>query len=182
MKMIYLLILALIISFGSFAQDTIQVEETTPAKLDKSKIYYGGYLNLSFGSYTVIGVQPLVGYKISPAFSVGGQLTYEYFSDNRYADNYSTSNYGASLFSRYRVVPQLYAHAEFSAMKYDLYYYSGGGDRKWVPFLFLGGGYSQQITRNTWLNAQVLFDVLQNKNSPYSSWEPFYSIGFGVGF
>jgi len=32
------------------------------------------------------------------------------------------------------------------------------------------------------LNIQVLFDVLQNSNSPYNRWEPFYSVGFGVGF
>ena len=89
---------------------------------------------------------------------------------------------GASVFSRYRIVPQFYAHAEFSAMKYDLSYYRVGSTRDWVPFLFLGGGFSQPVSRNVWLNAQILFDVLQNENSPYPAWEPFYSIGFGVGF
>jgi hypothetical protein len=29
---------------------------------------------------------------------------------------------------------------------------------------------------------QVLFDVLQNNDSPYDDWEPFFSIGIGVGF
>ena len=55
-------------------------------------------------------------------------------------------------------------------------------ERKWVPFLFLGGGLSQPITNNTWLTAQVLFDVINSDNSPYKSWEPFFSIGIGVGF
>jgi hypothetical protein len=51
-----------------------------------------------------------------------------------------------------------------------------------VPFLFLGGGLSQQLGENSWMYVQILFDVLQDENSPYSSGEPFYSIGFGVGF
>ena len=67
-------------------------------------------------------------------------------------------------------------------MNYKFYNDLGGSERKWVPFLFLGGGMSQPISPNTWFNAQVLFDVLQNENLPYSSWEPFFSVGFGVGF
>ena len=165
-------------------QDTTTAEETVvpKAKIDKSKLYYGGNVNLSIGNYTVIGATPLVGYKVSPQFSVGGQLAYEYVRDRRYSTDYETSNYGLSIFSRYRVVPQLYVHAEFSEMNYKLYNNLGGSERTWVPFLWLGGGFSQPISRNTWLNAQVLFDVINNENSPYKDWEPFYSIGFGVGF
>jgi hypothetical protein len=150
--------------------------------LNPNKMYFGGYVNASIGSYTAIGVEPLVGYKLTPKFSVGAKLSYEYISDKRYEEDYSASNYGFSLFSRLRVTQRLYAHAEYSAMNYKLYDSLGDSDREWVPFLFLGGGYSQPITKNTWLTAEVLFDVLQNENSPYSSWEPFFSIGFGVGF
>jgi len=28
----------------------------------------------------------------------------------------------------------------------------------------------------------LLFDVIQDENSPFEDWEPFYSIGIGVGF
>lgn len=181
MKTICFFILFLFISTGSFAQSELQKEldaEEETTGFDKRKIYYGGYLNLSFGSYTVIGIQPLVGYKFTPEFSGGVQLLYEYSS----YDNSSYSNYGGSIFSRYRVIPQLYLHAEFSTINYELYRNYVEGERTWVPFLYLGGGYSQPISKNTWLNAQVLFDVLQNENSPYESWEPFFSIGFGVGF
>ena len=186
MKFIYLLTLTLLLSVVGFGQvqDSTIAEQPNPekSKIDKSKIYYGGFLNLSFGSYTVIGVTPLVGYKVSPKFSVGSQLTYEYVKDKRYNTDYETSNYGISIFSRYRIFPQLYTHVEFSEMNYKLYYTNGTSNREWVPFLWLGGGYSQPITRNTWFNAQVLFDVLQNENSPYNNWDPFFSVGVGVGF
>lgn len=185
MKTIILFSFFLLFVIGAFAQSDLQKEleakeDSTQIKI--SKVYYGGYLNLSFGTYTVIGAQPLIAYKVSSEFSLGTQLTYEYFSEKIYDQKYSTTNYGISVFGRYRILPQLYAHAEYSAMKYDLGYYSVGTSRKWVPFLFLGGGYSQPISQNVWMNAQILFDVLQNENSPYPDWEPFYSIGFGVGF
>lgn len=152
------------------------------SKFDKSKLYYGGYVNASLGSYTVLGAAPLVGYKLTPKLSIGGQLTYEYVKDKRYSSDYETSSYGFSAFSRLRIVPTLYGHVEFSEMNYELYNTIGKSSRKWVPFLFVGGGYSRPITKNTWFTAQVLFDVINNENSPYRDWEPYYSVGFGVGF
>ncbi|WP_163718424.1 hypothetical protein [Mangrovibacterium lignilyticum] len=194
MKAIYFSIVFLIVSISTFAQqldqaqqsDTVIVKEQHQVeekpKFDKSKIYYGGYVNLSFGRVTSVGVAPLIGYKLSPKLSVGTQLSYEYFKDKRYASDYSSSNYGVSFFSRYRIFSSLYAHVEYEAMNYELYNLMGGSSREWVNFLFVGGGYSKPISQNVWLNAQVLFDVLQDKDSPYNDWEPFYSIGFGVGF
>lgn len=152
------------------------------AALNPNKMYFGGYANLSFGRYTVLGIEPMVGYKLTPKFSVGGKLSYEYINDKRHDVDYSASNYGLSFFSRYRLTQRLYVHAEYSAMNYKLYDIMGESERDWVSFLFLGGGFSQPISRNTWLTAEVLFDVLQNENSPYKDWEPFFSVGFGVGF
>ena len=83
MKTFFISMLAILLSFGSFAQDTTQVsnsDEETAGKFDKSKLYYGGYMSLSFGSYTVIGISPLVGYKFTPKLSSGVQLSYEYSS------------------------------------------------------------------------------------------------------
>jgi hypothetical protein len=166
------------------AEQTVQAaaEPQKNPVLNPNKMYFGGYVNASIGSYTAIGVEPLVGYKLTQKLSVGGKLSYEYISDKRYDEDYSASNYGFSLFSRIRVTQRLYAHAEYSAMNYKLFNETGGSDREWVPFLFLGGGLSQPISKNTWLTAEVLFDVLQNENSPYKNWEPFFSVGFGVGF
>lgn len=152
------------------------------SKFDKSKLYYGGYVNASFGNYTVLGAAPLVGYKLTPKLSIGGQLTYEYVKDKRYSTDYETSSYGLSAFGRFRLVPQLYAHVEFSQMNYELYNSIGKSDREWVPFLFVGGGYSQPISKNTWFTAQVLFDVINDEDSPYKDWEPYFSVGIGVGF
>jgi hypothetical protein len=203
MKKILTLVFGLIIPTIIFAQepvktDTVIIEKTkvdtvyvvekqapqTAGKplLNQNKMYFGGYVNASFGDYMAVGIEPLVGYKLTRRLSLGAKFSYEYISDQRYDEEYTASNYGFSVFSRMRVTQRLYTHVEYSAMNYKLYDYDGNSDRKWVPFLFLGGGISQPITANTWLNAEVLFDVLQNENSPYKSWEPFFSVGFGVGF
>ena len=52
------------------AEPVVQTVQTAaePQKkpvLNPNKMYFGGYVNASIGSYTAIGVEPLVGYKIT---------------------------------------------------------------------------------------------------------------------
>lgn len=199
MKHVALFLVVFLFSFAGMAQELDSIMATEPAeetvqqeesenklpkpKLDKSRIYYGGYMTMNFSkNYSVLGAAPMVAYKLTPKFSVGGQITYEYISDKRYTIEQNGSNYGFSLFSRYRVSPRLYAHTEFELMSYKWFYSDGGDERKWAPMFYVGGGYSQPISKNVWLNAQVLFDVLNHENSPYNDWEPYFSVGIGVGF
>ena len=117
----------------------------------------------------------MVGYKITPQFSVGAKVGYSYIN---YKDiDFDTHNYGGSVFTRYRIIPQIYLHGEFVYFSYDRIL-----GREWVPFLLLGGGFSQQISPNVWAYAEILFDVINDDNSPYKSGEPFVSVGVGVGF
>jgi hypothetical protein len=149
----------------------------------KTKIYYGGYVNFTIGSYTSIGIEPMIGYKIIPRLSIGLKIKYDYVQDNRYATEYSYSNYGGSLFARLSVIKQIYLHAEYAGYNYERYeQLDGSSSRVWVPYLFLGAGFRQPLGGRASLNAQVLFDVLNNANSPYRSYEPFYSVGVSVGF
>ncbi|MFK5857197.1 MAG: hypothetical protein QM503_13790 [Bacteroidota bacterium] len=183
MKYLFLILFISMIHL-SYSQDTTQVvtKETKQSKPIGEKFYYGGNIGLSFGSYTMIGIYPLVGFKITPKLSTGVKVAYEYIMDKRYATDYTTSNYGASIFARYRIIPALYIHVEYAGLNYELYNAVGDSNREWIPFLFAGAGYSQALGNNVWLNAQILFDVLQSSNSPYNDWEPFYSIGISAGF
>lgn len=148
---------------------------------NQQKIFYGGNVGASFGNYTMVGIYPLVGYNLTPKFSVGVKFLYQYISDKRYTETYTSSNYGGSIFARFRIVPPLYLHAEYSQMSYDQYYSQDESGRVSVPYVFVGAGYRKSLGGAVWLNAQVLFDVLQDSNSPYGNWEPFFSLGFGVG-
>lgn len=148
----------------------------------KDKIYFGGGIGLSLGSYTQIAVNPLVGYKISSPFSVGVSGAYQYIKDNRYKPSYSTYNYGGSVFARYKIFQPIYLHAEYMMLNSEVYNLDGSRNRVWIPMALLGVGLSQKISDNVFVNLQVLFDVLQDQNSPYQGGDPLFSAGIGVGF
>lgn len=158
---------------------------TAPAPVAAAKsgpnpnIYYGGQVTLSFGSTTRIGIFPLVGYKLTPKLSGGVKAGYEYVS---YDNGPDANNYGGSVFTRLRVGRNLYAHAEYQAVNYDIPTGLNSSERQWVPFLLLGGGFIKPISARTSVYAEVLFDVLQDENSPYKDWEPVVTFGVGVGF
>lgn len=148
-----------------------------------SKVIIGGSLGFSFGSVTTVRINPLLGYKLTPKLSAGLTGLYEYSSYNY--NNYGRqnySNYGGSLYSRFRFIPAAYVHAEFSYINYEFSGFNNEKYRQGVPFIFLGGGFTKRLSRNTYAYGQILFDVLQDSNSPYSQWNPFYSVGVSVGF
>ena len=171
---------------NSLTESTTSSSQTTQPPSAESKWYYGGTVGFSFwNDYTYIGIYPLVGYKVTPKFSIGGKIGYSYY--NYHDTDLSTDNYGGSVFTRYRVIPQFYLHGEFVYFSYEQQTYDRANmeyvtERNWVPFILLGGGLSQNIGQNVWAYVEILFDVLQDENSPYEGWEPFISIGVGVGF
>ncbi len=147
------------------------------------RIYYGGGVGLSLGTITSVNINPMVGYKFTSQLSAGVTLTYQYLKRNDEYYKYESNSYGGSLFSRYRFTDELYGHVEYANINYDFFTLEGKvASREWVPFLLVGGGYSNQIGQNSVFYAQILFDVLQNELSPYESGQPIYSMGVGIGF
>jgi hypothetical protein len=199
MRVFVISLFALMLFFGSApaqqpdstSADTTATQETAPAVVYKapvtppptksssgpSRIYYGGTLGFSFGDYTRISISPLIGYRLSKMWSVGGRFIYEYIKDKRYTEEYTASNYGGSLFARLRPHPRFYLHGEYEYMSYDYPL-----EREWVPFLLLGGGYVQPISKKASFFVEVLFDVLNDDGSPYAEWDPWISIGVAAGF
>lgn len=154
----------------------------THAPAKPNRTYFGGTLGLTFGSYTSISIEPLVGYILNPKLSVGAKGIYEYVSDTRYSPNLTASNYGGSVFTRLRLGPAIYAHAEYAYVNYETQLLGGGSERNWVPFLYLGGGAVKPIGKGTSAFVEVLFDVLQDSHSPYAAGQPFVSVGVTKGF
>ena len=163
---------------------TAQESATALKPLEKnepSKVYWGGELGLSFGSYFRISVVPLVGYKVTPQFHVGGKIGLSYIEDKRYQTKITSFNYGGSIFARYLLIKGLYAHAEYVYWSYKYQTENLEGQRTWVPFFLVGGGYIQPISPTASLFVEILWDVLGDDNSPYNSSEPWVKVGVGVG-
>ncbi|HRH68530.1 MAG: hypothetical protein JNL43_02485 [Flavobacteriales bacterium] len=190
-KCIILLGALLLCGPGAAAQDYVQEPDPAPPANSRKdprplqdRLYFGGGVSLMFGTVTNLGIAPLVGYKIDQKgkLSSGIGLNYYYYKDNRYSPSYESSNYGWSVFSRYRVIPQAFLHAEYNSQSYELYSPFGETtQREWVPFLLVGGGYSQHLGGNSYLTFQILWDLIQDLRSPYGA-QPFFSVGVGVGF
>jgi hypothetical protein len=194
-KVIVLVLFSVLVSYAqSSTPDSTKPSSTSQGVQHQqpSKWYYGGTVGFNFwGDYFYLSVNPLVGYQVSPKFSVGGKLQYAYINDSRYDPLELTSNnYGAGLFARYRPIYQIYLHAEFDYASYENYtIYTpligapyAESERNWVPFLLLGGGFVQHVGPNASVYVEVLFDVIQDDNSPYTDWDPIISVGGGIGF
>jgi hypothetical protein len=159
------------------------LDTTTAARARRPRGIYGsGSLGLISGDYQRLSLQALVGYHFKPKFSAGGRVSYEYVRDKRYAATYSSHNFALGPFCRYRITPELYAHAEFAAANYDLHSVSGASERNWVPFLYLGGGYTKRIAPNVSAYTEVLVDVWRDDDSPYEDWQLVLNVGLAVGF
>jgi len=180
--------LSLANGINTSSEENNSAGNTVSPPVADSRWYYGGNVGFSFwNNYTYLGIYPLVGYKITPQFSVGGKIGYSYINYKDANPSYDTHNYGGSIFTRYRIIPQIYLHGEFVYFSYERQTFNlanqqFGSERVWVPFLLLGGGLSQNVGPNVWVFAEVLFDVINDENSPYKSGEPFLSFGAGVGF
>ena len=169
------------------AQDsTAYVQEkpaTKPTIRFKDRLWFGGGIGLSFGTVTAVQVDPLVGVYLDRPRKVSAGLgpSYSYYQDNRYTPAFEFSSYGYRVFTRYRVIPQAFLHAEFLHVNTEPLFYHGPG-RIWVPHLLVGAGYVQPIGRVSSFYLQVLFEVLQDPNSIYWNTGPIFSAGVGVGF
>ncbi|CAN5365627.1 hypothetical protein BH11BAC1_BH11BAC1_25860 [soil metagenome] len=146
------------------------------------KIYIGGNLGLQFGTTTVINVSPQIGYHVTDKFVPGIGLTYIYynFRDPYSNSRYETNIYGGSVFGKYFFTQNIFAHAEYEELNlegYDLYL--NKYTRLWVPSLFVGAGYNQPLGQRGFIQLLVLFEVLQDRNSPYYRNNPIVRIGFG---
>lgn len=174
---IALLVLVMLSLAPTLAQEESESEKTA----FQPQPYYGLTFGLGFGNYTNVSINPLFGMHITPKLSAGIRAGYEYIKDNRYNYEVTWNNYGASLFARYRFIPRAYGHIEYAYYNYTQKAL-GISNTNWVPFLYVGGGYVQPINDRVAFVAEVLFDVLQNDDSPYDDWQPFITIGVQVGF
>ena len=145
----------------------------------KDRLYYGGNFGMQFGTVTLVDFSPLVGVMITPRYSAGVGLTYQYFNDKRYYGG-QTSSYGGRLFNRFNVLPNVFLHGEYESINFDNYnLVSDRFERIWSNALFLGGGYFAPFGGGRGgANFTFLYNVLHdNKRSPYS--EPYViRVGF----
>ena len=170
--------LMLFVIFNTLAQDieTAPFESVPdePKPTLKERVYFGGNLGAQFGNYTMINVAPLVGFKINQKWSVGSQITYSYIKINNLS--FQDHIYGGSLFTRYFIFKNFFAHTEYEALNGN---WKGTGERFNVNSLFVGGGYLYKFSNRAGLGISAIFNVLPSTYSPYRN--PIINAGFTFG-
>ena len=195
-KILFILfILSVQVSFGQYTSEESDESINPLSKLSfKDRLYTGG--NIAFNIASISGIpiyffetSPFVGYKVTQQFSLGLGTKYIYIGSKQANLKYSV--YGGNLFSRYKFTESLYAHAEFEVLRaYNLDPNSiFQGDRATVPMLFAGAGYNYSIGGTVNLQIMLLYDIINNVNSPYQGNFMFgalgppiiYRIGISIG-
>ena len=172
-------------SYGQFGQPQNQ-GRNDDFKMQK-RLYIGGGLGFGISSYaTSLMVAPVVGYRLSPSFDVGTRVNYTYYRYNDAPLTYSTNNVGVGFFGRYYLFffQDLFLHAEYEALNYEQVYITNTyevdhKERTWVSSIFVGGGYRQWVGNTAFVGITVLWNLLDNIDSPYNN--PIFRIGVGVG-
>lgn len=144
-----------------------------------NRVGYGGNLGLRFGDITYVEVSPIAGYRVAPFLMPGIGLTYRYISYHysQYG-TYANNVYGGSVWLRAYVAPMIFGYAEYETINGEWDPYSFPGLRSNLSTTFVGGGYSQEINRNsTYL--LVLFALSETAQSIY--WNPVIRVGFMLG-
>ena len=183
MTVVRTFLLMMLVSFIGVSKTHAQILESTPIEEEsepkpplKERFYFGGNLGAQFGDYTLVNVAPLVGFKITDRWSVGTQATYSYvnikYSGYRYEDNI----YGGSLFSRFFIFENFFAHAETETLNGN---WAGSGTRFNVNSIFVGGGYMHRIGSKAGFGITAMFNLLPSIYSPYRN--PIINAGFTFG-
>jgi hypothetical protein len=145
------------------------------------RLIFGGNIGLQFGRYTFVDISPLVGYKVTDQLIMGLGATYIYYSVDDFPYKYSTNIFGGRTFSKYYLMENLFAHLEYEILNMevldDLTYKLV---RTNIPSLFAGGGYRQMMGERSAFELLLLYNLMEERNSPYQN--PIIRAGFVFGF
>ena len=159
-----------------------------------SKFFFGGSVGFTSGSYTYINISPLVGYRVTPRWTLGVGGTFQYYKTNSSLFNDTESIvYGGSGFVRYMLIPDLgklisllktdgglYLHTEYETLSLETSVFDAensiSGNRYWVQSILVGGGFRQQVGRRAYLFMELLWNLTYDSQLPYNN--PLFRVGF----
>jgi hypothetical protein len=176
--------LLLLFSFCAFSQS-----EEEGAKRDK--FFAGGNFGLAFGRYTLISLNPQVGYRFNRFLGAGLGMNLVYASQKERFNgiNYSKTTQGITglnTFVRFYPIQRflIQVQPEANYIFGNIKYYNPPAkyklDAEIVPSILVGGGLVTPSERGAMLFT-VMYDVLQKPNSPYGN-RPVVNVGYNFNF
>ncbi|NPA33643.1 MAG: hypothetical protein GXO48_01780 [Chlorobi bacterium] len=176
-----LFLFGILVLFSYFlnAQDTIATGKSPRSNAWKERIFFTGNIGMAFGSSSYfIGADPGVGYMITERWHSGVQFAY-YLAGNPI---YTYRLAGPIVFTRFFIIPNvLFLSGQYEQLRSTIKERSTNNKfHMWHPALLLGGGMAS-YSGGLMLFFQVMYDVLQHKNSLYYNTR-FLVFRFGLAF
>lgn len=160
----------------------------------KQRLVYGGGFGLQFGNITLLDISPSIGYRLTDRLTLGAGISYKYNRVRDYTQDlttgkwydYTSNVYGGSIWARYYLLQNIFAHAEIEQLQIDYKYTSisttiptlvknGVG----VNSVLVGGGFRQPVGGRVFFNILILFNLNESDFTPYSN--PIIRAGISVG-
>jgi hypothetical protein len=117
---------------------------------------------------------PMIGYKTRDWWVNGVGMNLTYVSSG----GYSETMYGGSIWSRAYIKRAFIAHSEFELLRREASDQFGNEFSVNVPIWLVGAGYNSG--GRIGFSAMILYDLIQDPNSPYSN--PVFRVGGLFGF
>ena len=175
--------------------------------IDPGRLIIGGWGLFGIGAgVTNIGVTPILGYRITDNFSAGIGFGYQYLriknnntvivDPNVGTEEYRPLNahiYSPSVWLRHIIWNNIFGHVEYEQNIFSQTRYTNDHTQYAtrpiikiketisVPSLLVGGGLRQPVGERSSLVIMLLYDVLQDINSPYRNTVAI-RFGFNHGF
>lgn len=147
-----------------------------------SRIYFGGSIGVSFGSVDYVQVSPQVGFEITPKLSTGLAVSYLRRSYSG-LNTVSTSDRGFDVFTRYRLISQVFLQGQYSYTDFEYPLAAGGTTRDSYSAFLAGGGWARPLGGHVSFVTSAMYDFTYSEDEPAPYDDPWIvSAGVIVGF
>ncbi len=169
---------------GNTTQSNINNPNSKPGGFGEN-LSIGGSFGLQFGTYTYVGLEPLLNYHFNKSFMVGAGPIYQYVSEDfGYGyGRYSSSTYGAritALFFLPEDLDRVFLMGEYDVLNVpEQSFITGQMYRGNLALPMLGLGYKEKVTDKLFFFVYGLWNFNNSVYNPYSN--PVIDAGFDLG-
>ena len=160
----------------------VSVTPIPPRPPMRERLFFGGGVGLSFGDVDYVELAPLVGFRVNPKVDLGVALTLRWRDDNRY--DVSTTDYGSSLFGRFRVYQNLFLEADWEYLNWEYVQTDLTEVRESTSSFLAGAGYYVPMGGRVSMAFSALYNFSYDENDPIQPYGDPWVIraGVAVGF
>lgn len=179
MKINLAVLFFLFISFSSFSQEETEEGEgtsTTSTGSETSAFEDEEYVStkeigfdVNFGASNLAGTVGLglkLGFLKGEKYIFGPSLRYQYSWQNFNGIRTNYSIYGGGVFGHVRLYNYFFLGTEIEFLSSPIQNGFYSPIRKFVPVVLIGGGFSKSFGPNFRLNAGIMYDLINDVNSP----------------